>query len=77
MVANESQIVGNNAPTHPSLEATFALVEAAVQSKDAFEYRNAPFDPSMPFAAPPEPALLFMHLPLERFFYRVWAAPLV
>ena len=67
MDPNGSQVIGDHGPSNPSLETVFALVEAAVQSEDTFENRNAAFHTSMPLAAPTEPALLFKQLALWRF----------
>ena len=53
------QIIGDNAPTNPFIEASFAMIETTIQVETAFEDTDPPFDIIMPLSAQLEPTLIF------------------
>src|SRR4051794_20977362 len=54
------EVVGDNTPTNPFIEAILAMIETAVELMFAFQDTNAPFDTGMEMATACEPSLLFM-----------------
>src|SRR5438477_2000043 len=66
VLTDESQVMGDDAPTYPALHASHPMMAAAVQAKAAFEHADASFDPGPEAAGAAEPALAFVRLPLGR-----------
>ena len=61
------QVVGNDAPSDPSGEAIFAVIECPVETVLAFEHTNTSFDTGMEAAPSSEPGLRFVLRALSRF----------
>ena len=53
--AHDSEIVGDNAPAEPTLEARFASMATVVQSEFAFEHTDASFNASVKTPPASEP----------------------
>ena len=54
------EIIGNDAPADPTVEALFAMIATAVETVLAFEHTDTAFNPNMEAASTPEPRLGFV-----------------